>query len=307
MIDVSIPTVTALDDYLLYNVEVTISNDNKGTYKVSKRFSDFVEFKKRLEHALQRPIPYGLPSKYSSLYKRTDMITNERKQGLTQFLHGILNDNDIRSHSTVLAFLGLPEMNLLTSSTAVVIDSSAKWMDNLKALKSILQDVRSKMFSNSNIVDCKKSLNACQARIEQLREYLKVQNELGQGELRRRTEMLDSNVRDYDELSSLLIDLSVTPTTRAPLNQRTLGKPKETEFTKSLDNPALLQQQQLQMAQQDQDLEGLRGIIQRQKQIGTAINEELGIQNDLLKGLRNQVDSSEDKMNNARRKINKIL
>ncbi len=339
MIEVSIPTTTSVNDYLLYNLEIQVTKTMSDTYKVSKRYSDFVEFKKSLETSLNSSIPYTLPSKYTNFYKSSEKIIDERKLGLTDFLSGILNDINLRSHDVVLNFLNLPRTtfvelaednltkrnNFLNSSTEEEIDSSSKWLDNIRDVKSLLQDVRSKMFTNANIIGCKKSLDSSKHRIDHLKSYLSQTQELGHGEINRRKDLLNQLIRDYEELSSLFTGLSLTTINKTPLNtnkntqrqqdeqfrststRRTLGKPKETHITQTMDNKQLLQQQQLTLSKQDQDLDGLRSIIQRQRQIGTAINEELGIQNDLLNGLRDQVDQSEQKIAVAKRKIGRIL
>jgi hypothetical protein len=58
---------------------------------------------------------------------------------------------------------------------------------------------------------------------------------------------------------------------------------KETERTRELDNQGVLQLQKQTMEDQDMSIEELRKIVQRQKELGIAINAELEIQNELLK------------------------
>jgi hypothetical protein len=62
---------------------------------------------------------------------------------------------------------------------------------------------------------------------------------------------------------------------------RVLGK--ETERTRELDNEGVLQLQRQMMQSQDDNVDELRKIIIRQRELGTQINEELEVQNDLLR------------------------
>lgn len=124
---------------------------------------------------------------------------------------------------------------------------------------------------------------------------------LGDGELRRRKDLLVNARKEKDGLEDLLnamaakgrIDNAVASiedkealvgngNTRKPARSgRVLGK--ETERTRELDNQGVLQLQRETMQDQDQGLEELRKIVARQKELGIAINGELQIQNDLLR------------------------
>ncbi|GME82971.1 unnamed protein product [Ambrosiozyma monospora] len=262
----------------------------------------------------------------------------------------ILQDEKLRTNRIVLTFLNMPASvfaeidsekikarnNNLLQQTAggskdIVIDSAQKWLDVVRDTKSLLQDVRSKLFSNLNLIDCKKKLNAAKSRLDALSSYLVTSKEsIGAGELKRRRDLLTNLNNDYNDLNSLTVGLKLNTSTNGHNNDRTatdtrssrkelflsgsasegrrvLGKPKETSFTRQFDNKQLMhQQQQVLMKRQDQDLESLRGVIQRQRAIGTAINEELAIQNDMLGGLNDQIDQSQVKMNHAKQKINRL-
>ncbi|KAJ3078049.1 hypothetical protein HK102_004769 [Quaeritorhiza haematococci] len=58
--------------------------------------------------------------------------------------------------------------------------------------------------------------------------------------------------------------------------------PRETEETRPLENAGLVQLQRTKMNDQDQVLESLLQVVQRQKQIGYAIGNELDLQNQML-------------------------
>lgn len=127
-------------------------------------------------------------------------------------------------------------------------------------------------------------------------------SELGEGEIRRRKDLLVNAKKEKDGLEDLLnamtakrrIDSAVAsiqdkealvgggnrkaPGARAG---RVLGK--ETERTRELDNEGVLQLQRQTMEEQDLSVDELRKIVGRQKELGIAINAELEIQNELLK------------------------
>ena len=130
---------------------------------------------------------------------------------------------------------------------------------------------------------------------------------LGEGELRRRKDLLVNARKEKDGLEDLLnamaakgrLDAAVASmedkealvgsaaassnSNRKPgaRSGRVLGK--ETERTRELDNQGLLQLQRETMEDQDLGLEELRKIVARQKELGIAINGELQVQNDLLR------------------------
>lgn len=131
---------------------------------------------------------------------------------------------------------------------------------------------------------------------------------LGEGELRRRKDLLINARKEKDGLEDLLnamatksrLDHAVASIQskdellragnadgasngrRTPVKSgRVLGK--ETERTRELDNEGVLQLQQQTMQDQDASVEELMKIIIRQRELGTAINNELEVQNELLK------------------------
>lgn len=155
---------------------------------------------------------------------------------------------------------------------------------------------------------------------------------LGAGELRRRKDLLSAAKKDKDALENLLnamsqkskIDSAVaniqehtdlmssvnnapassnTGTSKAPA-RRVLGK--ETAETRALDNQGLLQLQQQKMQEQDLDVDEIRKIVYRQRELGIAINQELEVQNEMLKIVDEDVDRVQGKINVAKKRIGKI-
>jgi regulator of vacuolar morphogenesis len=130
---------------------------------------------------------------------------------------------------------------------------------------------------------------------------------LGEGEIRRRKDLLINARKERDGLEDLLnamaakslvdnavasikdkealigvADGSGVGSGRKPARSgRVLGK--ETERTRELDNQGVLQLQRETMQQQDMSVEELLKIVRRQKELGIQINEELEVQNEMLR------------------------
>ncbi|KAJ6141316.1 hypothetical protein N7470_010212 [Penicillium chermesinum] len=205
------------------------------------------------------------------------------------------------------------------------------WLDYYRDMKSHLHDARLQLSrrdqeltpqkQHESSAAAKSSLVRSASMITTLEEGLRnvssrrtssgetSLSSLGEGELRRRKDLLINARKEKDGLENLLQAM----TTKSRLDQtvasiedkdallkaggngptggnarrgpgrsgRVLGK--ETERTRELDNAGLLQLQQQTMRDQDANVDELRKIIIRQRELGTAINEELLIQNELLK------------------------
>ena len=82
--------------------------------------------------------------------------------------------------------------------------------------------------------------------------------------------------------------------------------PKETEETRPLDDQGLLQLQQVKMDQQDAQVAQLATILQRQKQLGMAINNELAQHIELLDGLSNDMERVGGKLTAAKKQLNRL-
>ncbi|OLY82481.1 putative syntaxin-8B [Smittium mucronatum] len=91
--------------------------------------------------------------------------------------------------------------------------------------------------------------------------------------------------------------------------KRQFGKIKavETEQTSGLDNREISNLQVTMMKEQDNKVQMFSEILQRQKAIGSAINNELEIHNQLLGDLSTDLDRTSDRISSARRQANKII
>lgn len=148
---------------------------------------------------------------------------------------------------------------------------------------------------------------------------------LGEGELRRRRDLVSSAKREKEGLENLLsamvaksaVDKTVADksdsatllgptaaTARPRASGRVLGK--ESDRTRALDNQGVLQLQKQMMQEQDDDVMVLARAVARQKELGQQIQEELVVQNEMLGMLDEDVTRVQGKMDVARKRIGKI-
>ncbi|KAL4881132.1 hypothetical protein BJY04DRAFT_190033 [Aspergillus karnatakaensis] len=149
---------------------------------------------------------------------------------------------------------------------------------------------------------------------------------LGEGEIRRRKDLLINARKERDGLEDLLnamaaksrVDSAVASiqdkqalvgsTSGGPRKPTKSGRVlgKETERTRELDNQGVLQLQRDTMEQQDLSVGELLKIVRRQKELGIQINEELEIQNELLRLVDEDTDRVEKKVEIGKRRLGKI-
>lgn len=159
---------------------------------------------------------------------------------------------------------------------------------------------------------------------------------LGEGEVRRRRDLLSAAKKERDALDNTLAtfvskNISANGSDAAEATAgdlaalfkgqnvpgafpaasssrgRVLGAPlKETERTRELDNEGVVQLQRQIMVEQDEDVTDLTAVVRRMKQMGMQINEELVSQNELLGMLDQDVDRVGDKIGVAKKRLNKI-
>ncbi|KAF7197182.1 Vacuolar morphogenesis protein 7-like [Pseudocercospora fuligena] len=156
---------------------------------------------------------------------------------------------------------------------------------------------------------------------------------LGDGEIRRRKDLVGAAKKEVEGLEGVLKSMaaqtakataSVMNSSAAATSEqkselwkgtsagakpsgRVLGGPlKETERTRELDNSGVLQLQKQVMQEQDEDVLALGKTVARLKDMGIMINEELGVQNEMLGLVDQDVDRVQGKIDVARRRIKKI-
>ncbi|RDW57524.1 Qc-SNARE protein [Aspergillus mulundensis] len=155
---------------------------------------------------------------------------------------------------------------------------------------------------------------------------------LGEGEIRRRKDLLINARKEKDGLEDLLnamaaksrVDNAIASikdkealigaansaggaggSGRRPARSgRVLGK--ETERTRELDNQGVLQLQRDTMQQQDMSVEELLKIVRRQKELGIQINEELEVQNEMLRMVDEDATRLQQKVDIGKKRLGKI-
>ncbi|KAI8995572.1 syntaxin [Trametes punicea] len=189
-------------------------------------------------------------------------------------------------------------------------------------------------------VQAKKKLAGVITRVGVLEEGLRTlaMAGLSEGELQRRTDMVARLRDDCDKLAKIVTVSRMTArgigsaaernpasaTDRSALLSSSSGstqggfnrpvarvfgqaaQPRETEQTRPLDDHGLLQLQQMQMEQQDTQLAQLSTILQRQKQLGLAIHQEVKEQIEELETLDAEVDKVGGKLTSAKRQLNRL-
>ncbi|ORY14881.1 Phox homologous domain-containing protein [Clohesyomyces aquaticus] len=239
------------------------------------------------------------------------------------------------------------------------VADSSDWLDKFALLKSQLQDSRLWLTRREQAslatqqheasANAKRNLLRAGALISALEEGLErfsgkapgsgdewSGEKLGDGEVRRRRDMISSARKERDGLESVLNTMAVksattsgasTPSTSsaavtaeqkaglfkgaataAPASgRRVLGAPaKETERTRELDNEGVLQLQKQIMAEQDEDLMDLTKVVRRMREMGVQINEEVVLQNQMLGLLEEDAGRVDGKMKIANKRIGKI-
>ncbi|KAL0951105.1 hypothetical protein HGRIS_007842 [Hohenbuehelia grisea] len=187
-------------------------------------------------------------------------------------------------------------------------------------------------------VGAKQTLSGVLTRIGNLARGLQAlaQGGMSEGELQRRTDMVARLQDDCEKLGKMTRIAKMTSRVgaagtggSAALNpapesereallgpgtgsrfSRVFGapakEPQETEETRPLDDQGLLQLQQTQIQDQDTQLSQLTTILQRQRQLGVAIGEEIAIQNEMLDDLTNEVDRVGGKLSSAGKQMNRL-
>ncbi|KAI4126000.1 MAG: hypothetical protein LQ338_003982 [Usnochroma carphineum] len=223
------------------------------------------------------------------------------------------------------------------------------WLDHHRHLKSTLHAARLELTKRDQAstaqaqhecsAQAKKCLVQAGTTISSLEQGLKTlgtdsssswgseKNKLGEGEMRRRRDLVASAKKEKEGLENLLnamvakssLDATIAQASMAskekllldgskkqapPPTGRVLGK--ETDRTRALDNHGVLQLQQQLMREQDEDVDVLAQAVRRQRQIAGEIQEELVVQKDLLGMLDEDVDRVKGKVDVARKRVAKI-
>ncbi|KIH90515.1 regulator of vacuolar morphogenesis [Sporothrix brasiliensis 5110] len=267
----------------------------------------------------------------------------------------------------------LPAIGLAAANAAAASDPGT-WIDLHKEMKSALKEARAQLArrdaaltagSGSGGSGSGVSSGAAEAGAAAKRELVKTGSlltalttglktlqetkRLGEGELRRRRDLLAAARVERDGLETLSASLasarsnygeggsggnggSIAGSGAAPVTGdrailfgsaavghgnngngrsfgggRVLGAPlPETDQTRELNNDAVLQLQKQKVADQDEEVNVLAKIVQRQRELGLAIKEEVDLQAPMLQQLSDDTDRVQGKMKVAKDRIKRL-
>lgn len=373
-LDISIPTTststpsdTSSKPYTLYHVTLQLPI---RAHTLQKRYTDFANLHAALEAQTGAAPPVALPAK--SWLRRTvnnAALAEERRKGLQAYLKGIIEAEDARWRSSAAwrGFLNLPAGGSTLGANGVLSTTSAakrpgsggggagggaadpnEWLDVHRDLKTQIQSARqllkqreaatSALQQHSLGADAKASLVRAAAAIAQLEDGLRGLGEgkkLGEGEMRRRRDMVGAAKKEVEGLEGVLRSMASKSassggraadggggaaaategdreglwkgTANAKPGGRVLGGPlRETERTREQDNTGVLQVQKQIMQEQEEDVMELGKTVSRLKDMGIMMEEELTIQNQMLGITEGDVDRLQGKINVAKGRIKKI-
>lgn len=332
---------------------------------VSKRYSDFTALDAALRSEAGAAPPVALPAKSWGIGgiltlglasgTATPEAIEKRRAGLEEYLRAIESADDARWRTckSYRAFLHLDDKeskkptNLPGSQFGKdrILDSS-DWLQKHADVKRSLQDARNRLTDREQATaagaqheaaaKAKQSLLRASTLISALEEYLTRGSggsddwsgeKLGDGEIRRRRDMLSSARKEKESLDTLLSSMAVKPASTTPsssatvsaeqkaglfhgaskpASRRVLGAPQETDRTRELDNDGVLQLQKQIIADQDEDLVDLTTVVRRMREMGVQINTEIVEQNALLGLLEEDVERVDGKIRIAKKRIGKI-
>jgi regulator of vacuolar morphogenesis len=276
--------------------------------KVWKRYSELAVFHDLLSKECP-PVPEFPPKSYFVAFDNPGLIDRRKKQLNDYFM--ALTKLPAGKSPLFYSSLGIsphskPELDFQTwfpfyNKTADMIRS---------VRESIVQDKQSSILKNQ----VTRQVSTIQSRIQQLGSLLSHSEKqfITEEELLRRRNLLQSLDKEAMDLQSLWASRphKDTPNIIADKNREELiGKPvfvRPSAQLQELDNRQLIENQQALIQQQDDALDTLLSVVQRQKAIGKAIGEELDIQNTLLEDLDAKVDVTGHSMKNVQSKLQRL-
>lgn len=296
----------------------------------SKRYSDFVTLLNALSAELgisNSDFPYLLPQK-SGVFANKRKVATGRQPKLAHFLNQLVKDRDIQNSILVHEFLLLPPKfkftpelfkdDIAKSDDKFLIPEALEkinrmqWLSYLRNVRTVVESLNKSNILAAKLANREKASKFIRPNIEKLTEalqHLSQTGEISSQEFKQRTSMLSSLQSDMENIITET-PLHSSPDKNVKISKRvfyqTSNTPVETSETVNLSNKGLLQRQQQIHNEQDKELEALRKIIARQRQIGETINKEVEEQLEILDSFSNEVDVSGAKLSSARQRVKKI-
>lgn len=325
MVSVSIILTSTRHGVTYYTIQLKLP---LRTISVDRRFQEFESLYNDLCRDLginRNDFPYELPKKRLNWLHSGEFLANERKPELEKWLNLVIRDSSIHNLSALEEFLRVPQNfkfePLMFRESSGGLQVSAGEVDDLNWLEihrqltaainlALPQDVTERMKIRSMIT---KTYLPLAHRLESSLGLSKLKS----NELERRKALIRQTILDIkslsDSLTSRNIDSPVPGAFSSLPRQTLLGGSKrvfgggETKDTVNLSNEELLQQQIQIHQKQDQEVEQLRQIVARQRQLGAAIGNEVDEQNEMLDQFGDDIDNVTVKLDKARQRAKKIL
>ncbi|PNY29184.1 Vacuolar morphogenesis protein 7 [Tolypocladium capitatum] len=231
----------------------------------------------------------------------------------------------------------------MVSSAATGAADPGTWLDMHREMKHCLHEARQCLSRRDGAADGGNSTAAAEAGAAAKRAIVKAgtlivslsdglrrmqeSTKLGDGELRRRRDLVAAARMEREGLEKLSNSMPSSSSGPGRVNDgqgrssasekaellrggkpgRVLGAPlPETERTRELDNQGVLMLQKQEMQAQDEQVEQLAAIIQRQKEIGLKINEEVEAQSEMLDRVDQDATRLQGKVTVANNRIRKM-
>ncbi|CCE79414.1 Piso0_001475 [Millerozyma farinosa CBS 7064] len=334
---ISIPTTsTSSDGVLYYHISLKLPLRN---ITVLRRYSEFITLVDDLSKDLginTKEFPYKLPPK-SQFWKSKNELIESRRNALCEFLNCVVEDRELQNHPIVHQFLQIPgqfkfsprlftnEKTSSDESQLVIIDNDMDkfaWLDYLRRYRDYLSKLSSSVsiYSITQKADIRSQMSSFfLPNIDKLAnclEKLKNDRQIDSKEYETRKISIDSLKSDFLVFLNHRIftqPFSEKPTSSSSRSGRVLGASQDqfhaTENSKTVDmsNKELLGQQLQVHSSQDGELNELRKIIRRQREIGEVIKTEVDEQNELLDGFNEDVERTGQKLHKARQDAKRIL
>ncbi|KAF1985262.1 hypothetical protein K402DRAFT_394958 [Aulographum hederae CBS 113979] len=371
--------------YTTYTIAISTPSSLRPS-QIFKRYTEFEALDKALRAETNAPSPASLPAKsWFSKTVGNEKLTEERRKGLEGYMQAIETAENPQWRNSVVwkEFLGTPTAGSKSDKSrhfdgsrgagglnGGAISSSSAWLEAHNELKSQLHIARMALARREQATTptsqheagaaAKKALLRSGTLIAKLEDGLRrmsgnktmskedlAQAEiLGEGEIRRRRDLISAARKEREGLENVLNTLAVKSAVAGLSNpgqqsaaatagakkdlfqgpdgtssspsapklyqsgggRRVLGgpPPKETEKTRELDNQGIVQLQKQIMETQDLDVEDLTKAVRRMKEMGIMINEELEEQSTLLNLVDEDVDRLGGKIDVAKKRIRKI-
>ncbi|KAK4685564.1 regulator of vacuolar morphogenesis, partial [Tremellales sp. Uapishka_1] len=355
---ISTQTVPQPKPHTTYTIQISTPT---RTWTVHRRYNDFLALHAELKVSTGKEPPGTLPAKHSWTISRSvydQKLVRERRVLLETYLRAILTtkDNRWRTAYGFNDFLAVPQIKS-TDATSTSTNglppppqhyTIPNWLTEYSNIQTLLRLTRSALLkrdalaiqmsdpsgARSASVEAKKYLKEVGTRADGLEAALKTLNDLGDGEKRRREELVEGIKNERDNLSRMAeagvrssasssvkpgppgaagsgtmpggsSSLFNAPTGRV-FGSSTPSRPQETNETRPLDDRGLLQLQQTQMTNQDDQLGVLSKLLRNQRKMGEEIAQEIGEQNEMLDDVERNVDRVGGKMGRAKRDMNKL-